>query len=136
MSEKSKIRLTEIIELWEILHVKDTGELGYCDLEQAVDQVLSVQNDVTGYNPPASEKVEIPTGEKTSNFRQDLARAINCHSRENKSDTADFILVRFLDRCLSLFRYSIDLIDLVVKSSLPVKSSGRRAKKRILRKAK
>jgi len=68
MSEKSKIRLTEIIELWEILHVKDTGELGYCDLEQAVDQVLSVQNDVTGYNPPASEKSKSLRAKKQAIF--------------------------------------------------------------------
>lgn len=40
------MKLTEVIAIWDILHIKDTGELGYCDLEKAVEQVCSIENDV------------------------------------------------------------------------------------------
>lgn len=36
-------------------------------------------------------------------FRTDLERLINCHSRENGSDTPDFILADFLVGCLETF---------------------------------
>lgn len=43
-----KIKLSDIIKIWEILHRKDTGELGYCDLEQAIEQVDEIENDIPG----------------------------------------------------------------------------------------
>ena len=38
-----------------------------------------------------------------SDFERDLATVINKHSRENDSDTPDFILAEFLLRCLEGF---------------------------------
>ena len=40
------MKLTEVIAIWENLHRKDTGELGYCDLEKAIEQVEEIVNDV------------------------------------------------------------------------------------------
>ena len=47
------MKLTDVIEIWEILHVRDVGELGYCDFEKAVGQVVGIENDVPGCQPNA-----------------------------------------------------------------------------------
>ncbi len=39
------MKLTDVIKVWEIIHVKDVGELGYCDLEKAIEKVVGVEND-------------------------------------------------------------------------------------------
>lgn len=31
--------LTQLIAAWDLLHVKDTGELGFCDLQKALEEV-------------------------------------------------------------------------------------------------
>lgn len=36
-------------------------------------------------------------------FRKELERLINGHSRENESDTPDFILADYLNDCLDAF---------------------------------
>jgi len=36
-------------------------------------------------------------------FRADLERLINCNSKENGSDTPDYILAEYLDNCLVAF---------------------------------
>ena len=38
-----------------------------------------------------------------SAFKEDLKDLINSHSKENGSDTPDFILAQYLDRCLDNF---------------------------------
>lgn len=41
------IKLTELIDAWEILHQKDTGDVGFCDLEAALHAAgVVVVNDV------------------------------------------------------------------------------------------
>jgi hypothetical protein len=40
---------------------------------------------------------------RTLQFRQELESLINCHSRENGSDTPDFILADYLMGCLTAF---------------------------------
>ena len=46
--------------------------------------------------PPQSEEVR-------SDFREELKSAINRHSKENGSDTPDFILAEYLENCLKAF---------------------------------
>lgn len=48
---------------------------------------------------------EINTDKRSgeSNFRNEIAQVINRYGRENGSDTPDFILARFLSRCLDAF---------------------------------
>ena len=38
------MKLQEIIDVWDELHVKDTGELGFCDLANAVEKVVGITN--------------------------------------------------------------------------------------------
>ena len=45
------MKLSNVIELWEILHVRDTGELGYCDLEDAIGKVVGLENDISKSQP-------------------------------------------------------------------------------------
>jgi hypothetical protein len=42
-------------------------------------------------------------------FEKDLTRLINCYSKENGSDTPDFILALYLQWCLSVFNTAIQL---------------------------
>jgi len=49
------MRLTEVIEVWDRVHVLDTGEVGFCDLEKAIDEVVGVENDVPGCQPSSKE---------------------------------------------------------------------------------
>ena len=46
------MKLSEVIAIWDIVHTRDTGELGYCDLEKAIEKVVSIENDVPG-SPPS-----------------------------------------------------------------------------------
>ena len=39
------MKLTDVIRAWEELHVKDIGELGYSDLERAVEKVVGIVDD-------------------------------------------------------------------------------------------
>ena len=45
------IKLTEVIAVWETLHVLDTGDLGFCDLEKALDEAVGVVNDICPFTP-------------------------------------------------------------------------------------
>jgi len=46
------IMLTQLIKAWDILHVKDTGDMGFCDLEKALASVgVTVHNDVNSCQP-------------------------------------------------------------------------------------
>ncbi len=38
------MKLTNVIMIWDLLHIKDTGDLGFCDLEKAIDQIVGVKN--------------------------------------------------------------------------------------------
>lgn len=42
------VKLTKVMEIWDELHIKDTGEIGFCDLEQAIEKVVGVENDARG----------------------------------------------------------------------------------------
>ncbi len=45
------MKLSDVMKVWEILHVKDVGEIGFCDLDQAIDKVIGVENDIAGCQP-------------------------------------------------------------------------------------
>lgn len=41
------MKLTQLIRAWEILHVKGTGEMGLCDLCDALEESgVKIENDV------------------------------------------------------------------------------------------
>ena len=39
------MKLSDVIKVWDILHIKDTGDIGFCDLEKVLDEVVGVEND-------------------------------------------------------------------------------------------
>lgn len=40
------MKLSEAIAVWDILHTRDTGDVGYFDLQEALEQVLGeLEND-------------------------------------------------------------------------------------------
>ncbi len=42
------MKLTALIKVWDILHTKDTGEIGFCDLENALKEAgIEVINDIS-----------------------------------------------------------------------------------------
>ena len=45
------MKLTDVIRVWEIIHVKDVGELGFCDLENAIEEVVGLDIDTPGCLP-------------------------------------------------------------------------------------
>lgn len=60
--EKSNMELKEIIAIWGELHVKDTGELGFYDLADAVEKVVGITRDgvkVRDLDPALSPEVWI-----------------------------------------------------------------------------
>lgn len=40
------MKLSAVIEVWDILHAKDCGELGYYDLEAAIEKADGIENDI------------------------------------------------------------------------------------------
>ncbi len=41
------VKLSDVIKIWDILNVKDTGKLGFCDLEKVIDETVGVENDIS-----------------------------------------------------------------------------------------
>ena len=54
------MKLTDVMKIWDTLHIKDTGELGYCDLEQAIEAVVGIENDVDASQPSSPTEGEKP----------------------------------------------------------------------------
>lgn len=49
--------------------------------------------------------------ENVGSFRHDLERVINAHSKENGSDTPDYVLAEFLIGCLAAFDQAVRIRD-------------------------
>lgn len=43
------MKLSKLVEIWEILHRRDTGDIGFCDLVNAVEECNAVENDLVRY---------------------------------------------------------------------------------------
>lgn len=41
------MKLSNVINVWDVLHTKDTGELGFEDLVAALSEIVGVQNDLS-----------------------------------------------------------------------------------------
>ena len=39
------MKLSDVIKVWDFMHLKNISDLGFCDLEKAIDQVVGVEND-------------------------------------------------------------------------------------------
>ena len=51
------MKLTDAIKIWDILHVRNTGDLGYCDLEKAIEETVGIENDIP-QDPPGIEATD------------------------------------------------------------------------------
>lgn len=51
--------------------------------------------------------MSIKEGEQKSGFEKELQELINKHSKENGSDSPDWILSRYLVRCLEAYDYAV-----------------------------
>jgi len=40
------MKLSDIIKIWEVLHAKDTGDVGFSDLADAIKQTVGEENDI------------------------------------------------------------------------------------------
>ena len=45
------MKLTDVMAVWDIVHTKDIGNLGYCDLENAIEEVVGIEDDVLNSQP-------------------------------------------------------------------------------------
>ena len=51
------MKLSQLIKTWDILHVKDVGEIGFCDLDEALQKAgVVIQNDISSCQPTPSTK--------------------------------------------------------------------------------
>jgi len=60
MKTLREMYLTDIIKIWEELHVKDTGEIGFCNLEEAIDKICGVRNDIDASIQKTNDKPDYP----------------------------------------------------------------------------
>ncbi|MCK9209213.1 MAG: hypothetical protein M0P61_00115 [Ignavibacteriaceae bacterium] len=86
MLEKLKA-LKAVIELTE-------SKVG---LETVKELIMEIEN------RPIEQQVSREVGGREKNIVKDIATIINQHSRENASNTPDFILAEYLERCLITF---------------------------------
>lgn len=54
------MKLSDVIKIWEILHDRNTGDIGYSDLDEAIDTVVGVENDYGDCRKP----ITIPPSEE------------------------------------------------------------------------
>ena len=53
------MKLSQLIKAWDILHVKDVGEIGFCDLDEALQKAgVVIQNDISGCQPLAPTQAQ------------------------------------------------------------------------------
>jgi len=45
------MKLSKVIAVWDVLHSVNTGDLGYCDLEKAIEKVDGIENDIPSSQP-------------------------------------------------------------------------------------
>jgi len=52
------MKLSDVIKVWDLIHVMDLGDLGFCDLDKAIDRVTGVENDIVGPQGPPPKAPE------------------------------------------------------------------------------
>jgi hypothetical protein len=56
-----------------------------------------------------SQLPDMPYAADNGDLRRDLAEVINRHSRENGSNTPDYVLAQYLCQCLDAFDMAVNL---------------------------
>lgn len=88
-------------------------------LESPADAVVQAQID----GEPIFQMVSVSDPVEPDDFEKGLAELINRHSRENRSDTPDFVLANFLTRALHAFEVSTVSRDYHVRAN-PIGTNG------------
>ena len=53
------MKLSELMKVWDIVHVMDVGDLGFCDLDAAITTVCGpIENDIPGCQPKTPDTKE------------------------------------------------------------------------------
>ena len=61
---ETMMKLTDVMKVWDIIHVKDVGELGFCDLEDAIEEVVGLEINVPGCLPTIRPPKQRPIPEE------------------------------------------------------------------------
>lgn len=59
------------------------------------------------YFSPTNDSPDEPTNEIPTTFKKELENIINKYSRENNSDTPDFILASYMEKALQAFEETV-----------------------------
>ena len=43
------MKLSQLVKIWEILHKQITGDIGFCDLCNAIEELVAIENDLVRY---------------------------------------------------------------------------------------
>lgn len=69
------MKLTDVIEIWDRLHVKDTGEVGYSDLQEAVQQVVGIEHNISKEQPGLPSRSGLAPTSNSDNPEKDPTSA-------------------------------------------------------------
>ena len=118
------MKLTEIMAVWEILHVKDVGDLGYCDLQDAIEKVCAAQDDVDADAPIHSllKEVIIASGCRSKNntaadLTEYMPKAAQYHTDKAKLWSALPPIFRETDDVFTLIVNRIKSLDAVATAA-------------------
>ena len=94
------IKLTQLIKAWEELHVKDIGEIGFCDLDRALTNAgIVIQNDIP-IEQPESRKTradEEYTQIKDSDIRTKVCELMS-EMLDNPDDAGIYPTSKFMSK--------------------------------------
>lgn len=94
-----------------LAQILGTGKQIWLRLQDAYDKAIQTNPDHSvdaNKNEGAQGDEGLISQDVHAEFKRDLAAVINTHSRENESNTPDFILALYLDRCLWAFERAIE----------------------------
>lgn len=92
------MKLSNVINVWDVLHIKDTGDICFEDLVGAITEIVGVQNDIPSNQPKFSYSSALATfrcmecGTITSN-NEPVCH--NCRLKESESEQT--IIVPYQD---------------------------------------
>ena len=94
--------------LWTIANGSVTARL---IAKEALEKIMDKETGIVHYDPVDKILDNIDRGMREGKekaiFKNDLRDLINTHSRENGSDTPDFILAQYIENCLFSFEIAI-----------------------------
>ena len=92
------MKLSDIISVWEILHVKDVGEIRFCDLSDAIEEAVGLENDcfhTYSEIPKDAEIEEHPQRTEYEEIRQAYQRLVGrANPRYSVGDPSDAMIPR------------------------------------------